>query len=70
MHPKAMARVCIDALTTYDMLQTKPLGLRRDSLQTYLPDSEFWIVFGMCRDEFNALPEWKQRDKKRAVGLF
>ena len=33
-------------------------------------ESEFEPVFGMTRTAFDAMPKWKQDNKKKAVGLF
>ena len=33
-------------------------------------ESEFEPVFGMTRAAFDAMPKWKQDNKKKAVGLF
>ena len=38
--------------------------------QTYLTDEEFQKVFGKTVNEFNAIPEWKQKDLKKKVDLF
>ena len=42
---------------------------RNHDLQVIL-ESEFEPVFGMTRAAFDAMPKWKQDNKKKAVGLF
>ena len=38
--------------------------------EQYLADEEFEAVFKMERAVFNALPKWKQNERKKTVGLF
>ena len=47
-----------------------PEGVDPKRKQDYLSDAQFEEVFGMNRDAFNALKEWKQKDLKKAKGLF
>jgi advillin len=35
-----------------------------------LSDEEFLVVFGCTKEEFAALPGWKQQDKKKEKGLY
>lgn len=39
-------------------------------LEMYLPDDEFHKVFGMAKDDFYRLRQWKQRELKKKAGLF
>lgn len=36
----------------------------------HLSDSEFEKVFGLSKDAFLELPEWKRKNKKKEAGLF
>ena len=38
--------------------------------EVYLSEMEFAQVFGMDREEFTALPHWKQTNLKRSKHLF
>ena len=38
--------------------------------EKYLSKHEFREVFGMKKKEFHAIPEWKQLEIKKKVGLF
>ena len=38
--------------------------------EVYLSDMEFAQVFDMDREEFTALPHWKQTNLKRSKHLF
>ena len=38
--------------------------------EAYLTDEEFQTVFKMTRAAYNALPKWKQANKKKETGLF
>ena len=40
------------------------------ALEQMLSDDEFVKTLGMSRAEFNALPKWKQNNKKKEAGLF
>mmetsp|Transcript_40184 Transcript_40184/g.52656 ORF Transcript_40184/g.52656 Transcript_40184/m.52656 type:complete len:357 (-) Transcript_40184:31-1101(-) len=58
---------------TYDVLKDARRGdLDIDFTRKpdYLDDAEFVAVMGMERDAYNALPKWKQTNKKKEVGLF
>ena len=39
-------------------------------LEMYLNDDEFSKVFGMSKDGFYKLRQWKQREMKKKAGLF
>jgi hypothetical protein len=36
----------------------------------YLVDSEFLALFEMTKEQFKALPAWKQKQKKQQLSLF
>jgi hypothetical protein len=38
--------------------------------QDYLSDAAFEAAFGMPREQYTALPKWKQTTAKREAGLF
>ncbi|XP_037866673.1 villin-like protein quail isoform X1 [Bombyx mori] len=66
----------------FDQYEKYPLGLLRgpkehqppdvDPLvkELYLTHDDFVATFGMPYSEFRTLPGWKQKDLKKAVGLF
>ena len=41
-----------------------------EQLEQMLSDDEFVKTLGVSRVEFNALPKWKQNNKKKEAGLF
>ncbi|XP_029485522.1 supervillin isoform X2 [Oncorhynchus nerka] len=53
-------------------LTAKPLpeGVDPLRLEIYLSDQDFQRVLEMTRTEFNALPNWKQKNLKKSKGLF
>ncbi|XP_065132876.1 supervillin isoform X4 [Paramisgurnus dabryanus] len=53
-------------------LQTRPLphGVDPLRIEMYLTDEDFESVLEMMREEFDALPGWKQVNLKKAKGLF
>ncbi|KAM6951181.1 supervillin-like [Aplochiton taeniatus] len=53
-------------------LTGKPLpeGVDPLRLEIYLSDQDFKSVLEMSRVEFNALPNWKQKNLKKSKGLF
>ncbi|XP_034148146.1 supervillin isoform X2 [Esox lucius] len=53
-------------------LTAKPLpeGVDPLRLEIYLSDQDFQGVLEMTRTEFNALPNWKQKNLKKSKGLF
>eukprot|EP00003_Mantamonas_plastica_P001333 TRINITY_DN1095_c0_g5_i1.p1 TRINITY_DN1095_c0_g5~~TRINITY_DN1095_c0_g5_i1.p1 ORF type:complete len:833 (-),score=276.14 TRINITY_DN1095_c0_g5_i1:45-2471(-) len=57
---------------TLEELQARPVPdtLEATKLETYLSDEEFETVFGMTRDAFNGLPQWKRANHKKQHGLF
>merc|ERR1712131_442714 len=58
----------------YDQLKTidpeQAFGIDITKKENHLIESEFEPVFGMTRAAFDAMPKWKQDNKKKAVGLF
>ncbi|XP_044159316.1 villin-1 [Bufo gargarizans] len=47
-----------------------PPGVDPSRKEEYLSNEEFTGIFGMTRDEFQALPEWKKQNLKKTKGLF
>jgi supervillin len=47
-----------------------PEGVDAGRLESYLEDDEFEDVLGLTRDEFYALPAWRQGNIKKDAGLF
>uniref|UniRef100_A0A8C1MTM8 Supervillin n=1 Tax=Cyprinus carpio TaxID=7962 RepID=A0A8C1MTM8_CYPCA len=68
---EVLAQLC---QSTYPLatLQTRPLphGVDPLRLEMYLTDEDFEQVLDMKREEFDALPGWKQVNLKKAKGLF
>jgi hypothetical protein len=38
--------------------------------EQYLSDSDFTAMFGMGKSAYDALPAWKKKHKKEALGLL
>ncbi|CAG5906504.1 unnamed protein product [Menidia menidia] len=57
---------------TIEELTGKPLpeGVDPLRLEDYLSDQDFKKLLEMSRVEFNALPNWKQKNLKKSKGLF
>ena len=47
-----------------------PDGVDPSRREDFLSDEDFWAVFGMTREEFQRLPQWKKMQKKRKASLF
>ena len=47
-----------------------PTGIDMARKESYLSEREFETVFGLTRDAFEKLAEWKRKDAKKKVGLF
>ncbi|XP_060766257.1 advillin [Neoarius graeffei] len=47
-----------------------PEGVDAMKREKHLSDEDFVSIFQMSKDEFNALPQWKQLDCKKKHGLF
>ena len=57
----------------YGKLKAKQFGgvdVDKAKLETYLSNEEFFAQFKMSRAEFASKPAWKQRNMKKAAGLF
>nr|XP_055057271.1 supervillin isoform X11 [Misgurnus anguillicaudatus] len=66
-----LARLC-QSIYPLATLQTRPLphGVDPLRIEMYLTDEDFESVLEMKREEFDALPGWKQVNLKKAKGLF
>lgn len=54
-----------------EVLKTSfPEGVDPTRKQDYISNEQFEQAFGMTRDAFNSLKDWKQKDLKKKVGLF
>lgn len=53
-------------------LTSKPLpeGVDPLHIECYLSDKDFQTILEMAREEFYALPNWKQLNLKKSKGLF
>uniref|UniRef100_A0AAX7SJ14 HP domain-containing protein n=1 Tax=Astatotilapia calliptera TaxID=8154 RepID=A0AAX7SJ14_ASTCA len=47
-----------------------PEGVDPKQKEKYLSDTDFTTVFGMTKDEFVSLPQWKQLKMKKEKGMF
>ena len=47
-----------------------PEGVDPSRREDFLSDEDFSAVFGMTREEFQRLPQWKKMQKKRKASLF
>lgn len=47
-----------------------PPGVDKTKKEHYLSDEDFAEVFGVARNEYLAMPQWKRTDLKKKVGLF
>ncbi|GBP24047.1 hypothetical protein EVAR_10148_1 [Eumeta japonica] len=61
-----------DAVLPLAELQRRPLPEHVDPehLERHLASSDFQEAFGMTKEEFTALPAWKQTNLKKEIGLF
>ncbi|KAL6042698.1 Villin headpiece domain containing protein, partial [Balamuthia mandrillaris] len=50
--------------------QAKLKGLDKTKLEQYLSDEEFQKHVGMSKQDFYALPLWKQTNKRQEIGLY
>uniref|UniRef100_A0A8I5UGB0 HP domain-containing protein n=1 Tax=Pongo abelii TaxID=9601 RepID=A0A8I5UGB0_PONAB len=66
-----LAKLCKTIYPLADLL-ARPLleGVESLKLEIYLTDEDFEFALDMTRDEYNALPAWKQVNLKKAKGLF
>ena len=53
-----------------DLKNSYPPGVIPCAKEDYLNAAEFQTVFSMTKEEFKALPKWKQQAQKKKVGLF
>ncbi|XP_057643261.1 supervillin isoform X4 [Chionomys nivalis] len=66
-----LAKLCKTIYPLADLLaRPLPEGVDPLKLEIYLTDEDFEFALDMTRDEFNALPTWKQASVKKAKGLF
>ncbi|XP_026977865.1 supervillin isoform X5 [Sagmatias obliquidens] len=66
-----LAKLCKTIYPLADLLaRPLPEGVDPLKLQIYLTDEDFEFALDMTRDEYNALPAWKQVNLKKAKGLF
>ncbi|XP_068171061.1 advillin isoform X2 [Antennarius striatus] len=47
-----------------------PEGVEPTEKEQHLSDSDFSIVFGMSKDDFETLPQWKKLNMKKEKGMF
>ncbi|KAM9410191.1 advillin [Pholidichthys leucotaenia] len=47
-----------------------PEGVDPTQKEKYLTDSDFSLVFGVTKDEFASMPQWKQHKMKKEKGMF
>ncbi|XP_075602579.1 supervillin isoform X19 [Balearica regulorum gibbericeps] len=66
-----LAKLCKTVYPLADLLaRPLPEGVDPLKLEIYLSDEDFEVALEMTRDEYNALPSWKQVNLKKAKGLF
>ncbi|XP_072811493.1 supervillin isoform X6 [Vicugna pacos] len=66
-----LAKLCQTVYPLADLLaRPLPEGVDPLKLEIYLTDEDFEFALDMTRDEYNALPAWKQVNLKKAKGLF
>jgi len=54
---------------TLQQLQSRPKECDQTKLESYLSDTDFKRHFGMPRDEFSKLPNWKKGDVKKKLQI-
>uniref|UniRef100_A0A8B9HWB6 HP domain-containing protein n=1 Tax=Astyanax mexicanus TaxID=7994 RepID=A0A8B9HWB6_ASTMX len=66
-----LSRLCQSSYPL-EALQSRPLphGVDPLRLELYLSDEDFQEALEMKREEYEALPGWKQVNLKKAKGLF
>ncbi|KAI6052794.1 SVIL [Marmota monax] len=68
---EVLAKLCKTIYPLADLLaRPLPEGVDPLKLEIYLTDEDFEFALDMTRDEYNALPTWKQVNLKKAKGLF
>ncbi|XP_062813792.1 supervillin isoform X29 [Anolis carolinensis] len=66
-----LAKLCKKLYPLADLLaRPLPEGVDPLNLEIYLSDEDFETALQMTREEYNALPSWKQVNLKKAKGLF
>ncbi|XP_054572575.1 supervillin [Eptesicus fuscus] len=66
-----LAKLCKTIYPLADLLaRPLPEGVDPLKLEIYLTDEDFEFALDMTREEFSALPAWKQVNLKKAKGLF
>ncbi|XP_030177044.1 supervillin isoform X8 [Lynx canadensis] len=66
-----LAKLCKTIYPLADLLaRPLPEGVDPLKLEIYLTDEDFEFALDMTREEYNALPAWKQVNLKKAKGLF
>ncbi|XP_073741633.1 supervillin isoform X3 [Callorhinus ursinus] len=66
-----LAKLCKTIYPLADLLaRPLPEGVDPLKLELYLTDEDFEFALDITRDEYNALPAWKQVNLKKAKGLF
>ncbi|XP_071284816.1 supervillin isoform X4 [Agelaius tricolor] len=66
-----LAKLCKTVYPLADLLaRPLPEGVDPLKLEIYLSDKDFEVALEMTREEYNALPSWKQVNLKKAKGLF
>ncbi|XP_042327221.1 supervillin isoform X9 [Sceloporus undulatus] len=66
-----LAKLCKKLYPLADLLaRPLPEGVDPLNLEIYLSDDDFETALQMTREEYNALPSWKQVNLKKAKGLF
>lgn len=66
-----LARLCQTTYPLADLLaRPLPEGVDPLRLEVYLSDEDFQRALEMSKEEFGALPGWKQMNLKKAKGLF
>ncbi|XP_058525643.1 supervillin isoform X8 [Ochotona princeps] len=66
-----LAKLCKTVYPLADLLaRPLPEGVDPLKLELYLTDEDFEFALDITREEFNALPSWKQVNLKKSKGLF
>lgn len=66
-----LAKLCKTVYPLADLLaRPLPEGVDPLKLEIYLTDEDFEFALDMTREEYSALPAWKQVNVKKAKGLF
>uniref|UniRef100_A0A8D0EJV9 Supervillin n=1 Tax=Strix occidentalis caurina TaxID=311401 RepID=A0A8D0EJV9_STROC len=66
-----LAKLCKTVYPLADLLaRPLPEGVDPLKLEIYLSEEDFEVALEMTREEYSALPSWKQVNLKKAKGLF